>query len=291
MRNIAKTPASLHELSNVLVQQLDVTDETSIRDAVEAVESHLGPVDVLLNVAGNVVQGTLEELSLDQVRAQLETNVVGLVAVTKALLPGMRQRRSGHIINFSSGGGLIGVPRFAAYVASKFAVEGLSEALWRDISHLGRQVTIVEPGVFQTGLGESAVQPSRTIDAYARAADQIPGLYDWTPAISKARRRPSCRSPTDPTRHCASTSGTDSTRCAGTTTSVSTNGRRRNTSHAPPCERSGGSCRRRGAGVRAQNFTTHRPSCSYWLHTCGPYDDRDDEFIEIRCSTMSTKDS
>lgn len=181
MRNLAKAPASLHELSNVLVQQLDVTDETSIRDAVEAIESHFGPVDVLLNVAGNVVQGTLEELSLDQVRAQLETNVVGLVAVAKALLPGMRHRRSGHIINFSSGGGLIGVPRLDAYVASKFAVEGLSEALSRDISHLGLQVTIVEPGVFHTGLGESAVQPSRTIDAYAPAAHQLPGLYDWTP--------------------------------------------------------------------------------------------------------------
>ena len=110
-----------------------------------------------------------------------KTNVVGLVAVAKALLPGMRQRRSGHIINFSSGGGLIGVPRLDAYVASKFAVEGLSEALSRDISHLGLQVTIVEPGVFHTGLGESAVQPSRTIDAYAPAAHQLPGLYDWTP--------------------------------------------------------------------------------------------------------------
>ncbi|MBC2644203.1 MULTISPECIES: SDR family oxidoreductase [unclassified Rhodococcus (in: high G+C Gram-positive bacteria)] len=181
MRNPAKMPASLHALPNVRTQCLDVTDETSIRDAVAAVESCFGPVDVLLNVAGNVVQGTLEELSIDQVRAQLETNVVGVAAVTKALLPGMRQRRSGHIINFSSGGGLVGVPRLDAYVASKFAVEGLSEALSRDVSHLGLQVTIVEPGVFHTDLGDSAVQPAHPIEAYAPAADQLPGLYDWTP--------------------------------------------------------------------------------------------------------------
>ncbi|GAA4553028.1 SDR family NAD(P)-dependent oxidoreductase [Amycolatopsis samaneae] len=181
MRDPGKAPAGFSDLPNVLVRPLDVTDEASINEAVIAVESHFGPIDVLLNVAGNVVQGTLEELSLEQVRAQLETNVVGLVAVAKALLPGMRQRGSGHIVNFSSGGGLIGVPRLDAYVASKFAVEGLSEALSRDVAHLGLKVSIVEPGVFATRLGDSAVQPARPLDAYAPAAEQLPGLYDWTP--------------------------------------------------------------------------------------------------------------
>ncbi|MGV9711462.1 SDR family NAD(P)-dependent oxidoreductase [Gordonia sp. NPDC003424] len=181
MRTPAKAPARFGDMDNVTVYPLDITDDDAVAATVTRIERDLGPITVLLNVAGYVVQGTLEELGLDQLRAQLETNVVGLASVIKAVLPQMRSARRGHIINFSSGGGLIGVPRLDAYVASKFAVEGLSEALSRDLAHLGVQVTIVEPGVFQTGLGGSAVGPENPIADYDAASALLPDLYDWTP--------------------------------------------------------------------------------------------------------------
>lgn len=189
MRNLGKLPADFDSLDGVTVIALDITDETSIAAAVQDAEATNGPIDVLLNVAGYVVQGALEEVALPDWRAQFETNVVGLVAVTQAVLPGMRERRSGHIINFSSGGGVIGVTRLAAYSASKFAVEGLTEALSREVKHLGIRVTMIEPGVFETELGSSAAQPKHPIDAYDATAQQMPDLYDWTPGDLDAAAR------------------------------------------------------------------------------------------------------
>ena len=189
MRDLGKKPAEFDSLDGVSVVSLDVTDETSIATAVEEAEAENGPIDVLLNVAGYVVQGAVEEVPLAGWRAQFETNVVGLVAVTQAVLPGMRERRGGHIVNFSSGGGVIGVPRLAAYSASKFAVEGLTEALSREVKHLGIRVTMIEPGVFETELGSSASQPKNPIDAYDATAEHMADLYDWTPGDLDAAAR------------------------------------------------------------------------------------------------------
>lgn len=189
MRSLAKKPSEFDSLEGVSVVALDVTDEASIARAVEEAEAKNGPIDALLNVAGYVVQGAVEEVSLADWRSQFETNVVGLVAVTQAVLPGMRERGRGRIINFSSGGGVIGVPRLAAYSASKSAVECLSEALTREVKHLGIQVTMVESGVFETELGSSAAAPRTPIDDYDAAAEQLPELYDWTPGDLEAAAR------------------------------------------------------------------------------------------------------
>ncbi|MCT1545570.1 MULTISPECIES: SDR family NAD(P)-dependent oxidoreductase [Kocuria] len=189
MRNLAKKPSEFDSLDGVSVVSLDVTDEASIAAAVAEAEATNGPVDVLLNVAGYVVQGAVEEVPLAEWRAQFETNVVGVVAVTQAVLPGMRERHRGHVINFSSGAGVIGMPRLAAYSASKFAVEGLTESLAREVKHLGIRVTMVEPGVFETELGSSASQTENPIDAYDATAEQMPDLYDWTPGDLDASAR------------------------------------------------------------------------------------------------------
>ena len=181
MRDVAKAPASFGSLPTVQVVRLDVRDEASIGDALAASEAHFGPLGVVVNTAAKVLAGTLEEHTIDQMRDEFETNVFGTLSLTKAVLPGMRARGSGHIINFSSAAGLMGMPRTPAYVASKFAIEGYSEALSFDLAHLGVKVTIVEPGVFETALGSKAEAPAQTIEAYASAARLRDGMFDFTP--------------------------------------------------------------------------------------------------------------
>lgn len=166
MRNLTKLPDHFPSLPNVQVALLDVTDDASIGEAVAASRERFGEIDVLVNAAGYTQVGTLEELSMEEIRRVFEANFFGLLAVTKAVLPQMRERGSGHVINFSSLAGIVGLPVVSSYTASKWAVEGMSEALARDVAHLGISVTIVEPGLFATGLGASAGRPASPIDAY-----------------------------------------------------------------------------------------------------------------------------
>ncbi|MFF2316934.1 SDR family NAD(P)-dependent oxidoreductase [Arthrobacter sp. NPDC058097] len=189
MRTPDRAQAALRDHERILIAPLDVTDQASIAEAVSSAERRFGSVDVLVNAAGFVVEGTVEEIALEALREQLETNVVGTAAVIQGVLPGMRSRGSGHIMTFSSGAGLIGVPRLDAYAASKFAVEGLSESLARSIAHLGIKITIVEPGVFETELASSVIPAAVPIEAYDPAAAQLPGLYDWTPGNLGAAAR------------------------------------------------------------------------------------------------------
>ncbi|HEY7954229.1 MAG TPA: SDR family NAD(P)-dependent oxidoreductase [Polyangia bacterium] len=128
--------------------QLDVTRPDSIARAL----AEVGRVDVLINNAGFGLGGFLEDLTMDELREQLETNFFGLVAVTKAFLPGMRERRHGRIINVSSVGGRFATPGLSAYCASKWAVEGLSESLRHELRPLGVWVSLVEPGTFKTDI-------------------------------------------------------------------------------------------------------------------------------------------
>ncbi len=134
----------------VLTARLDVTDEGSIRDAVRATIDRFSRIDVLVNNAGHGLIGALEELTDAQLRAVLDTNVFGVAAVTRAVLPHLRAQRGGHIVQLSSVGGAVGNPGHAAYATSKFALEGMSEALAGEVAPFGIRVSIVQPGPFRT---------------------------------------------------------------------------------------------------------------------------------------------
>jgi NAD(P)-dependent dehydrogenase (short-subunit alcohol dehydrogenase family) len=130
---------------------VDVTDREAVFAAIAAAE-HAAPVDILVNNAGNSFEGWVEEADPQAVRDVFETNVIAPLHALQAALPAMRKRGRGHIVNISSGGGILGVPWCGPYSASKFALEGLSEALAQEVKAFGIHVTIVEPGAFRTNL-------------------------------------------------------------------------------------------------------------------------------------------
>jgi NAD(P)-dependent dehydrogenase (short-subunit alcohol dehydrogenase family) len=149
-----------------LALELDVTDNAGIAQAVKAAEAQFGHIDVLVNNAGYGYQASVEEGDEAQIRAQFDANVFGLFAMTRAVLPGMRARRRGHVINITSVAGLAGFPGSGYYAASKHAVEGWSDSLAAETQPLGIKVTCVEPGPFRTDwAGRSLRQtPSRIAD-------------------------------------------------------------------------------------------------------------------------------
>jgi len=149
-RDPARVTAQLGASEGLLPLALDVTSDASIRSAVDAALARFGRIDVLVNNAGFGVVGAVEETAAEDVRRVYETNVFGLLAVTRAVLPSMRARRAGHVINLSSVGGYRSGPGFGVYCSTKFAVEGLSEALHGELAPLGIAVTVVEPGYFRT---------------------------------------------------------------------------------------------------------------------------------------------
>lgn len=148
--------------------ELDVTDVETVEAAVRAAIETFGRIDVLVNNAGHGLLGALEELSDEQFRRVMATNVFGVFAVTRAVLPHMRQARSGHIVQMSSVGGVVGNPGHAAYATSKFALEGMSEALAGEIRPLGIRVSIVEPGPFRTEFAGRSMTFADPIDDYAQ---------------------------------------------------------------------------------------------------------------------------
>jgi NAD(P)-dependent dehydrogenase (short-subunit alcohol dehydrogenase family) len=152
----------------VLALDLDVTDTSAIETAVRAAQDRFGRIDVLVNNAGYGYQSTVEEGVEAEIRAQFDANVFGLFAMTRAVLPGMRERRQGHVINITSVAGLVGFQGSAYYAASKHAVEGFSDALAAEGAPLGIQVTCVEPGPFRTDwAGRSLRQTPTRIADYA----------------------------------------------------------------------------------------------------------------------------
>jgi len=138
--------------ANIDIRQLDITNFAGMPEVVERVMRDYGRIDVLLNNAGFAVAGFIEDLKLEEIRLQFETNFFGHVALTKAVLPIMRQQRSGHIIMVSSISGLHGSPTISSYSASKHALEGWSESLRIEVNSLGIKVVLVEPGSFQTDI-------------------------------------------------------------------------------------------------------------------------------------------
>lgn len=156
---------------NALALALDVTNETQVKAAVEQAETHFGAIDVLVNNAGFGYFGAIEESDEREVRAMFEANFWGLAAMTRAVLPKMRGRRSGTIVNTSSIGGFVGNPGVGYYNATKFAVNGFSEALQKEVAPLGIKVLLVQPSGFRTDwAGRSANDATERIGDYAETA-------------------------------------------------------------------------------------------------------------------------
>ena len=165
----ARNVSSLHFGPEVLAVPLDVTVEEQARSAVAAAIERFGRIDVLVNNAGYGLLGAIEESSADEVEAIYRTNVFGLLNVTRAALPVLRRQHSGHIINISSLGGYQASPGFGIYGSTKFAVEGITEALYAELKPLGIHATVVEPGFFRTDFMDSTslAHTQVEIDEYA----------------------------------------------------------------------------------------------------------------------------
>ncbi len=170
---------------------LDVTDYAAIPEAVARAEAQSGPIDVLVNNAGYGHEGVLEESSMDDLQRQFAANVYGPVAMIQAVLPGMRARRRGHIVNVTSMGGFITMPGISFYCGSKFALEGISESLGKEVAALGIRVTALAPGQFRTDwAGRSMDRTPRSIADYDAVMDPI----------RTARQAKSGNQPGDPAR-------------------------------------------------------------------------------------------
>ncbi|WP_066826186.1 oxidoreductase [Sphingomonas mali] len=182
----ARDPAQLIGLGDgrpgrLVTAPLDVTDEAQAQDAVATAIAEFGALDVLVNNAGYGDIGSVEDTPLDSYRRQIETNLFGTIIMTKAAIPTMRERRRGHIVQFSSVGGRRGAPGRSAYSAAKWGVEGFSEVLAGEMALIGVRVTIVEPGGFRTDFAGSstAIEPGRPeYDAIVGAAARMQHAYN-----------------------------------------------------------------------------------------------------------------
>jgi NAD(P)-dependent dehydrogenase (short-subunit alcohol dehydrogenase family) len=168
MRNLAKRDSiqSIAEKQHLPIRtvQLDVTNENSVKNAIQSILSESGRIDLLVNNAGYGLTGAFEDIGIDEIKALYETNLFGVIRVTQAVLPTMRKQGSGRIINISSGAGRIGYPGGSAYVSSKFALEGLSESMAYEIEQFGIRTVLVEPGFIRTNFGENIVIAKKAQD-------------------------------------------------------------------------------------------------------------------------------
>ncbi|WP_055713452.1 SDR family NAD(P)-dependent oxidoreductase [Streptomyces torulosus] len=164
---------------SALVLSLDVTQRSAVFDAVAAAHQHFGQLDVIVNNAGYGLRGAVEEVQEAEVRELLDTNLLGALWVTQAALPFLREQGSGHIVSVSSLAGLIGEPTLGLYNASKWALEGMMDALSREVAHLGIKVTIIEPGPYATEFASSgSLKQSPEIPAYDEARRALLAGFD-----------------------------------------------------------------------------------------------------------------
>jgi len=152
--------------SHARAVRLDVTEPTQVKAAVKAAIDAFGRIDVLVNNAGYGLMGAVEEVSDAQIRQQFETNLFGLLNVTRAVLPLLRQQKSGHILNVTSVGGQVSFPTFGMYHGTKYAIEGISESLAQEVAPFGIKVTIIEPGGFKTDFAGRSLARAERIAAY-----------------------------------------------------------------------------------------------------------------------------
>jgi NAD(P)-dependent dehydrogenase (short-subunit alcohol dehydrogenase family) len=162
----SRNPGTAEAMPAVEMLTLDVRADDSVRTCVDAVVARAGRLDVLINNAGYELAGALEELSLDEIRAQFETNFFGVVRMVGAVLPLMRQQKHGHIINASSLAGLVTIPFMGIYAASKFALEGYTEALRHEVKPFNIHVSLTEPGFVNTPIARHRQHPARRLAEY-----------------------------------------------------------------------------------------------------------------------------
>lgn len=159
--------------------QLDVTDSTSVNNAIKSIMDETGGIDVLVNNAGYGLVGAFEELSIEEIKQQFETNFFGVIRVTQAVLPIMREQKSGIIVNISSGAGRFGYPNGSAYVSTKFALEGLSESMAYEIEPLGVRVVLVEPGFVRTNFSNVVAKRSQSPSSqYSKMTEKMAESFD-----------------------------------------------------------------------------------------------------------------
>lgn len=186
IRNLSKaaavTEAAKQQGLSVAVAQLDVNDDVSVNKAIRKVLDEKGRIDVLVNNAGYGLAGAFEDTSIEEVKAQYETNVFGLMRTTLAVLPAMRKQRSGIIVNISSAAGLLGYPIASVYVSSKHAVEGLSESIAYELEPFGIRVILVEPGVIRTNFADGMVYAKKAQDPnspYSQLIQKMGGNWKY----------------------------------------------------------------------------------------------------------------
>lgn len=208
----ARNPAALSDLAEgapdrLLALPLDVTDAGAAEAAVQAAIARFGRIDVLINNAGYGVVGAFEETPDADLRAQMETNFFGAANLIRAALPGLRAQKSGAIVNISSLGGQLSFAGFGAYSASKFALEGLSEALAQEVAPFGIKVLIVEPGQFRTNLAGPAMRHMPAMKAYRETvgatrdfAQAMDGTQDGDPRKAAAAIETALAAPRPPLR-------------------------------------------------------------------------------------------
>ena len=195
-RDPQKVEKAVGTADDLLTVKLDVTDPTSVQAAVEAAVGRLGRVDVLVNNAGNFYAGFFEEITPDDFRAQVETNLFGPLNVTRAVLPVMRDQRSGLVVTISSTAGITGAEFTSAYAAAKFALEGWMESLAPEVAPYGIRTMLVVPGFFRTDLltPESTSYAKPGIDDYTERTKQTvaawSGMNGFRAATPPSSRRP-----------------------------------------------------------------------------------------------------
>ena len=180
MRNTKKSD-SLEEIIrkerlDLNIRELDINDNTSIENTINCIKREANRIDVLINNAGYGLVGFFEDLTLDEIRNQFETNFFGVLNITKKIIPIMRLQKSGTIINVSSGAGQVGFPGISAYVSTKFAIEGFSESLMYELFPYGIKVVIIEPGVIKTNFFRNCIVSEHSMkksSPYSRSLDKF----------------------------------------------------------------------------------------------------------------------
>jgi NAD(P)-dependent dehydrogenase (short-subunit alcohol dehydrogenase family) len=189
MRNLDKSSiietAAEKEKIPIKVVELDVTDDRSVNDAIQRIVSEIGKIDVLVNNAGYGLVGAFEDISMEEIKSQYETNVFGLIRVTQKVLPIMRKQESGIIVNVSSGAGIFGYPGGSAYVSTKFAVEGLTESISYELESFGIKVVLIEPGFIRTNFANAMILAKKAQDPNSPYSEMMQTIQSNSSEMAK----------------------------------------------------------------------------------------------------------